>query len=145
MPYALLALGVLVGLYGLYLFLLNATPRQAGTMVITILTGIMALALFLLAITGRLPAALAILAALWPVAVGFLRQRGKTRKTEPAAKTMTRAEALEILGLNEPAGTAAIDEAYKRLMLKVHPDQQGSEWMAAKLNAARDFLLKKRV
>lgn len=145
MPYALLAVGILVGLYGLYLFLLNATPRQAGTMVITILTGIMALALFLLAITGRLPAALAILAALWPIAIGVLRQRGKTRKTQPPAKAMTRAEALEILGLNDPAGAAEIDEAYKRLMLKVHPDQQGSEWMAAKLNAARDFLLKRRV
>ena len=31
----------------------------------------------------------------------------------------------------------------KRLMKKVHPDTQGSEWMASKLNDAKDYLLKK--
>lgn len=143
MPYALLAIGILIGLYGLYKFMLNAAPAQVRTMILTVITGALALALFLLAITGRLPAAIAILAALWPLAVALIRSRkaGKRPSKPQAVKIMTRAEALEILGLMEGATPDDIQIAYKRLMMKVHPDQEGSEWMAAKLNEARDFLL----
>ncbi len=143
MPYLLFALGILAGLYGLYTFFMNATPKQAGTMVATILTGILALALLFLALTGRLPVAIGILAALWPIGFSIWKKsRQKQQKTvHPAEKPMSRAEALEILGLSDPVGADDINEAYKRLMLKFHPDQQGSDWMAAKLNEARDFLL----
>ena len=55
---------------------------------------------------------------------------------------MTRAEALEILGLEEGADSAQIEAAYKTLIVKNHPDQGGSDWLAARLNEARDFLLK---
>ncbi|MBI2235313.1 MAG: DnaJ domain-containing protein [Micavibrio aeruginosavorus] len=143
MPYALLALGLLVGFYGLYQFFLSASPKQMRTMVVTVVTGALALALFLLAVTGRLPVALAALSALWPVGLALYRQRMMRRARPAAAKTMTRDEALKILGLTEGASADDIHEAYKRLMLKVHPDQQGSAWMAAQLNAARDFLLEK--
>lgn len=141
MPYVLLAIGVIAGLYGLYQFFLNATPKQVTTMVVTVTTGVLALALFLLAVTGRLPLALAALSALWPIGVGLYRRR-KMTQAATTPKPMTRAEALNILGLSEDAGESDIQEAYKRLMMKVHPDQQGSEWMASKLNAARDYLLK---
>ena len=64
---------------------------------------------------------------------------------EPAAAphsgTMTRAEALEILGLAEGADEDAIRAAHRRLMRSAHPDQGGSAWLAARINAARDFLL----
>lgn len=140
MPYALLVLGVLAGLYGLYLFFLNATPKQTVTMVTTVMTGVLALALLLLAVTGRLPVAIGILAALWPIGLSIWRKSRK-KPARKAEKPMGRAEALEILGLSDPASADDINEAYKRLMLKFHPDQQGSDWMAAKLNEARDFLL----
>lgn len=55
---------------------------------------------------------------------------------------MTRKDALDILGLKEDASAEDIKAAYKKLMKKVHPDQEGSEWMAAKLNQAKDLLLK---
>ena len=142
MPYILLAIGVMIGLYGLYQFFLSATPKQVTTMMVTVVTGALALALFLLAVSGRLPLALAALSALWPIGVGLYRRRQTTPAAAPAARPMTRAEALNILGLSEGAGESDIQEAYKRLMMKVHPDQQGSEWMASKLNAARDYLLK---
>ena len=45
-----------------------------------------------------------------------------------------------------PAGASdeQIQEAYKTLIKKNHPDQQGSEWLAARINQARDLLLKKQ-
>jgi len=54
---------------------------------------------------------------------------------------MTRAEALAILGLTEGADEAAIQSAYRRLMRSAHPDQGGSDWLAAMLNEARDILV----
>ncbi|HRC27165.1 MAG TPA: DnaJ domain-containing protein [Alphaproteobacteria bacterium] len=54
---------------------------------------------------------------------------------------MTRAEALEVLGLREGASEPDIQDAYRRLMARVHPDLEGSGWLAAKLNQARDTLL----
>lgn len=58
-----------------------------------------------------------------------------------ATGKMTRAEALAILGLPEGADEAAIQTAYRRLMRTAHPDQGGSDWLAARLNAARDLLV----
>jgi hypothetical protein len=66
-------------------------------------------------------------------------------RTEPAATprsaAMTREEALDILGLNEGADEDAIRAAHRRLMKTAHPDQGGSAWLAARINAARDLLL----
>ena len=66
-------------------------------------------------------------------------------RAEPAAESrsaaMTRAEALEILGLTEGADQDAIRAAHRRLMRSAHPDQGGSAWLAARINAARDLLL----
>jgi hypothetical protein len=60
---------------------------------------------------------------------------------EPRSGAMTRAEAFEILGLAEGADEDAIRAAHRRLMRSAHPDQGGSAWLAARINAARDFLL----
>jgi len=52
-------------------------------------------------------------------------------------------EAREILGVGDAADRPEIEAAYRRLMLRAHPDRGGSTGLAAKLNAARDRLLKK--
>lgn len=54
---------------------------------------------------------------------------------------MSREEAYAVLGLKPDAGTEDVREAYHRLMKKLHPDQGGSDYLAARLNEARDLLL----
>ena len=54
---------------------------------------------------------------------------------------MTRAKALEILGLEEGASDDAIKAAHRRMMQEAHPDHGGSPEWAAELNAAKDCLL----
>ncbi|WP_255575389.1 J domain-containing protein [Caldovatus aquaticus] len=55
---------------------------------------------------------------------------------------MDRAEALAVLGLEEGATEEEIRAAHRRLMRAVHPDSGGSAWLAARLNEARDTLLR---
>jgi hypothetical protein len=55
---------------------------------------------------------------------------------------MTRAEALDLLGLSEGATRDAILAAHRRLAKRVHPDVGGSAALAAQINAAKDRLLR---
>ena len=60
---------------------------------------------------------------------------------ERRERSMSRGEALEVLGLEPGADDAKIRAAHKRLLRLVHPDHGGSAYLAKRVYQARDTLL----
>lgn len=150
MHFILLGIGFLIGVIGLYRFFINASIKQISAMFMVAGFIVLCAALFFLAITGRLPAAIGLIAALWPLALSWYHNKNKQQDSsseappqEPPIADMSKTEALDVLGLTGEPSADDIKNAHKRLMKKVHPDQEGSAWMAKKLNQARDLLLDK--
>ena len=98
----------------------------------------------------------AVVAALrggWPeslILIGLAAYLGQTARGGGGSRTvgqagvggrMTPREARSILGVNDIASRADIEEAYRRLIRRAHPDHGGSAGLAAQINAARDCLL----
>ena len=142
-----LGLGIALLLVGLLLIAL-VTRMTARTLKLTVLAMVFILAataLLIFAIAGRYGlAAPAGALALWGMRAYLLaRQIRATAQppAQPGKRAMSRAEALDILGLQEGASEADIEAAYKALIVKNHPDQGGTDWLAARLNEARDILL----
>lgn len=65
----------------------------------------------------------------------------ESRSDRSGFDSMTRQEAYQILGIQPDASQEEIHQAWKRLIKGVHPDSGGSDFLAAKINTARDILL----
>ena len=64
------------------------------------------------------------------------------QKTDPEG--MTEPEALKLMGLLGACSRNEVIQAHRRLMQQHHPDRGGSNEMAARLNAAKEILLRGR-
>jgi hypothetical protein len=57
-------------------------------------------------------------------------------------RDISKAEAYEVLGISAESSQEEVIKAHKRLMQRLHPDRGGSDYLAAKINAAKDLLTK---
>ncbi|MBB5987821.1 molecular chaperone DnaJ [Sphingobium lignivorans] len=81
-------------------------------------------------------------AGLWLRYGGMLMGRASPAPMPTNRADLSRAEAAELLGVTPDADRDAIIAAHRRLIARNHPDAGGSAGLAARLNAARDLLLK---
>jgi len=158
-------LWLVIGGLTLFLFLggLRAFERASVTTIKSLLVWFAALAgltlALLLVVTGRAGPAIGALAMFGPLIWNrWQASRQGTRAAPPppgggagannraepprtGSGGMTRREAYEVLGLQPGASAAEIRAAHHRLMRTAHPDSGGSDWLAARVNMARDVLL----
>ncbi len=102
-------------------------------------------------------------AKLWPLALMVLIAAGGVMAIElwrdravkedealnaaarPPAKRMDLDEAAAVLGVPSDADADAIRAAHKKLISQIHPDKGGTDYLAAKINEARDIMLTSRI
>ena len=65
--------------------------------------------------------------------------------TAPGGAGMTVEEARSVLGVGPGASREDIEQAWRKVMKSAHPDQGGSDWLAAKVNQAKELLLSRHV
>lgn len=68
------------------------------------------------------------------------REQGGQSGNASSPGSMSRDDALDVLGLKEGASEKEIRTAYRRMMKKHHPDNGGSAYLAARINEANDVL-----
>ena len=141
----------------------SARPDRYKTLV-TLAAAALVLGLAVLAATGRLHWLAAVAAAVFPFLrrgfrlirylpwmtslLGSLGQRAEAGGTRTGGGrsfrhngAMSRAQALEILGLGSQPTREEILAAHRRLIQKLHPDRGGSKFLAQQLNEAKHRLL----
>ena len=154
-----LILKVVIGLviFIILVYVLKALTRANPKKILKFLkiTGITILTIlvFYLAGTGKFLAALGGITGILSLLVKwgilwkqlnalFNFKKGSEHGKEKLAE-MSRNEALEVLGLQESCSKDDVRFAHKKLIKSIHPDQGGSDWLAAKINRAKDILLGK--
>jgi DnaJ homolog subfamily C member 19 len=155
-------LWLVLGALTLFLFLggLRAFERASVTTIKSLFAWIAALGgialALLLILSGRGGIALGALAMFGPLIWRqwqAYRIGAGTRPTPEGGSTqppprrqsgMSVEEAYQVLGLRPGATEADIRAAHHRLMRTAHPDSGGSDWLATRVNQARDVLLHRK-
>lgn len=137
----------------------EANPKELAALLRKI-GGWAAIALaVLLTLRGRIDVALLLGGAGWWLVQGRRLDtylggrfsiRGKNAESDPHAGPvngtgqgrMTEEEALEVLGLEPGATETQVREAHRTLMKRLHPDQGGTNYLASRVNQAKDVLLR---
>lgn len=143
---------------------LKKTPPESIRLALKKIGWLVALGLLvLLAAAGRLNwlfallgVAIAFIVRLMPAILHYAPQlhrlwslfnaaKGGPQQSSGAARSsaMSKAEALEILGLKPGASEAEIIAAHRKLISRLHPDKGGSDYLAAQINLAKKVLLRR--
>jgi hypothetical protein len=76
--------------------------------------------------------------------ITYLNQRfgNQWQQSPQSSSQMNKEEAYALLGLTAATNREEIIKAHRKLMQKVHPDRGGNDYLAAKINEAKELLLK---
>ena len=142
-------------------YIVSAPPEAKPSRKITVLLVGLFIVLLILTILHRMHW----LAAIVPAVILFLRkvfssispvfqpksptshsrEQHTTQEPPPSAQSTGNAaedEALNVLGLHRPYTREEVVEAHRKLMQKFHPDRGGNDYFAARINDAKQLLLR---
>ena len=148
MPGILIALAVLTGLWALRR-MGRMNPQQVRKFQRQLLGAGLSLAALFFVLHGNLLLGLPALAIgagllgfshLLPQGLG--NGASTSQPVRPPMSGMDKVEALNVLGLKPGASVEDVKAAHKRLQRTNHPDAGGTDYLAGKINQARDVLLK---
>jgi hypothetical protein len=135
--------GLLLVLYLLIRRAAHADPVRRAQLLRWV-TATMVTVLLLLVVRGGIAVTVSLLVMCLPVLLRYWQTLWRSpplRGSRNETAGIGREEAYEILGLQPGATKEQIKAAHRRLMQRVHPDHGGSDYLAVRVNQAKDLLL----
>lgn len=124
----------------------NADVKSARSALFWAIVGICALFALVLFAAGKgffavIPAGFAAWRMLGQKGWEKVKSAGGGQAASRNRGSMNEDEALDVLGLEKGASEQDIQAAYRKLMAQVHPDKGGNDYLASKINEAKQTLL----
>jgi hypothetical protein len=137
----------LIGLLFLARIAMTGDPGKLMTVARYTAIGVLAALAIFLGVMERWAPAVFLAGVAWSLMTGIrLWPAGRPEQETPPPRerptsAMTRAEALKVLGLQDGATDDEIRAAHRKLITSNHPDKGGTDYLASKINEAKDVLL----